>query len=144
MSMDEVVEVAEAVDKCIERLNHDIPLEKRGEVLAQLVGALWVRMSRTLSEVTLEAIFERALFHSKEKFPFLASFKIDHTKPLISSFISPTNVENQQLIAAFRYLIIETIELIGNLTSNILIAGLYQELQTFSYLNLHHHLQRSR
>lgn len=121
----------EVVDKCIERLSHDVPLEKLGPVLAQLVGALWFRSSRTLSEVTLSAIFERALFLSKDKFPFLASFKIDHNNPLSAAFDKSREADNQQLVNGFRYFLIEIINLVGNLTSNILLTGLYQELQTF-------------
>ena len=122
----------EMVDACIKRLSQDLPPEKLGQVFGQLVGALWLRSSRTLSDVTLDAIFERALHISRQRFPILASFKLDHSELRTKGFHSPAeSAGGSQLIEAFRYFLVTILTLIGNLTADILLTVLYQELQTF-------------
>jgi circadian clock protein KaiC len=57
-------------------------------------------------------------------------FKIEQHKIV---YIGVTqNIDNTLLISAFKKFLVEVLNLIGNLTSNILLTGLYQELQNFS------------
>ncbi len=118
------------VDQSIERISHDVHNENLCLVFAQLGSSLWSKSSRTLSEITLDAIFERALFLSQSKFAILEVFRIEQHKIV---YIGVTqNIDHKLLIRAFKKFLVEVLNLIGNLTSNILLTGLYQELQTFS------------
>ncbi|MBC7540865.1 MAG: hypothetical protein H7281_18735 [Bacteriovorax sp.] len=117
----------EIVDECIERLSRNVPQEKLSKVLAQVVNALWIRSSRTLSEITIDAIFDRALYLSKDSFPILASIKFDRGVAVGDIEIA----DSKQLIAAYRYFLVMILNLVGNLTSDILLDGLYRELRSF-------------
>ena len=119
------------VDACIARLNRDMTQEKLEQVFGQLIGALWLRASRTLSEVTLDAIFERALFISRERFPLLIAYQLDYKERRITRSPSERTATRHDVIDAFRHLIVTVLTLLGNLTADILLIGLYQELNTF-------------
>lgn len=119
------------VDQCIARISHDVHDEKLCQVFAQLGSSLWLKSSRTLSEITLDAIFERALYLSRGRHPILEAFQIDKNK--IVYLAVTQNIDNELMKIAFKNFLLEVLNLIGNLTSNILLAGLYQELQTFSF-----------
>ena len=121
------------VDDCIARLNLDAPPAQLAHIFNELVGALWMRSSRTLSEVTLDAIFERALSLSKEQYPILDSFTLDHQGRRFKRFLihAEGTGQPQQLVQAFRYFLVTVLTLFGNLTADILLSGLYQELQSF-------------
>lgn len=118
------------IDQCIARISHDVRNENLCQVFAQLGSSLWLKSSRTLSEITLAAIFERALFLGRGRFPILEGFKIEENKMVYVGITQ--NIDNKLLISAFKNFLVEVLNLIGNLTSNILLTGLYQELQTFS------------
>lgn len=119
-----------AVDQCIARISQDVRNENLGQVFAQLGSSLWLKSSRTLSEVTLDAIFERTLYLSRGRFPILEVFKIEKNKIVYDGVTQ--NIDNKLMISAFKNFLVEVLNLIGNLTSNILLTGLYHELQTFS------------
>lgn len=128
----------EVIDECIARLSREVPLKELGHILANMAGVIWTRTSRTLSEITLTTIFERALYASKDKFPILSSFTIDHSKkPVTVIFERPNEaINNLELIQAFRLFLINIINLVGNLTSNILLNSLYHELRSYLLLPL--------
>ena len=115
------------------RLNHDVSPEQLALAFDQLVGVLWLRSSRTLSAVTLDAIFERALAISVEQFPLFHLFQMDHNERRINGIYDSAQMPTKpQLIEAFRYFLVTILTLFGSLTSDALLSGLYQELQTFS------------
>ena len=121
------------VDDCMARFNPDASPKELVQNFDELVAALWMRSSRTLSEVTLDAIFERALSISKERFPLLEPLMLEHKERRLQcntgSFDRRTKT---QLLEAFRYLLVMILTLFGNLTADVLLNGLYQELQSFT------------
>ncbi len=126
----------EIVDACIGRISREVPKDSVEQALVQLVAALWAHAARTLSEITLDAIFQRAHYLSAERFPLLATFEFSHNDGIgkgVSKSKETPDIE--QVIEAFRYLLVTILTLFGNLTADILVSGLYRELQMFSLQN---------
>ena len=122
------------VDACIARLNPKGSSEPLEKIFISLVTALWLRSSRTLSAVTLNAIFDRALYMSSAQFPLLTSFKLDQGGLHLKGEFSPErSADRPQMIESFRNFLVTLLTLFGNLTADILLIGLYQELQAFSF-----------
>jgi circadian clock protein KaiC len=123
----------ETVDACFERLRRDVSPEAFEQIFGKLVAALWIRSSRTLSVVTLDAIFERSLSLTQSRFPLFASFALEYKEGLFQGFLRSAAVTaDPQLIECFRYFLVTLLTLFGNLTADILLTALYRELQTFA------------
>lgn len=98
-------------------------------MLEKAIRAIEHRALMTLSNVIVMVILDRVLHQGKEKFPLLAEAKLD-----VKNFISleplctNKNHKNEELIAAFQYLLLDLLRVLGRITAEILTAPLHQEL----------------
>ena len=93
------------------------------------LSALWLRTKTTLGEVTLGAIGERVLFTAAEKFPFFNAFKVEPGLGIeLRVDHSPAFRDDAELRDGIRFLLVELLSVLGNLTAEILTPELHAEL----------------
>jgi hypothetical protein len=104
------------------------------EVLLQLferaLGALWARTTTTLGEVTLTAIAERVLYNASEKYPLFSSLEVEPTGGIQCRELRARigSVRVSELKEGVRFVLVEFLSVLGNLTAEILTPELHSEL----------------
>lgn len=94
------------------------------------LGALWARTHLTLGEVTLVAIADRVLLNTSERFPPFATLKVEATGAVywreLQQRISDSSAT--ELEAGVRFLLVEFLTVLGNLTAEVLTPELHSVL----------------
>lgn len=121
---------AALVDAWLKRSAKDLSSEDLLRLFEAALGALWARAKLTLGEVTLTAIAERVLHNTSETFPLFSSLKVEPTggipfRQLRERIIS---VRGAELMAGIRFVLVEFLTVLGNLTAEILTPELHSEL----------------
>jgi hypothetical protein len=118
------------VDAWLGRSAQKLPPELLLQLLEAAFGALWDRTRTTLGEVTLTAIAERVLYNASEKFPFLSSVEVDPTTGIQCSELRERidSMSSPELIDGLRFILVELLTVLGNLTAEILTPELHSEL----------------
>jgi hypothetical protein len=121
---------AARVDAWLKRSGRGLSPEALLQLFETAFGALWARATITLGEVTLTAIAERVLYNGSEKFPLLASLEIEPTGGVQSSALRAQigSVREPQLKETIRFVLVEFLAVLGNLTAEILTPELHSEL----------------
>ncbi len=92
--------------------------------------AIHKRSLVTLSSVTVLVVADRALHVSKEKFPLLSEITIEPTgfnlTNLVRIGVSPAP---QEMRDSLEHLLIEFLNVLGNITADVLTAPLHAELK---------------
>jgi hypothetical protein len=93
-------------------------------------AALWARTSTTLGEVTLTAIAERVLCSASEKYPLLAPLAVEPSGGINAAELRARikSVRASELKEAVRFVLVEYLTVLGNLTAEILTPELHEEL----------------
>ena len=104
--------------------------EARLQLFEAAMGALWARTTTTLGEVTLTAIADRVLHNASEKFPHFSSLKIESPGGFqFGEFRERiTSIPASELSAGIRFVLVEFLTVLGNLTAEILTPELHAEL----------------
>lgn len=117
------------VDAWMDRAAKDVPNEQFVPVFARAFSALWQRAHLTLGDVTLMAILDRVLYRGSEQFPMLALLRMDEAglgceelHQRAGSFASGP------FQAGLRFVLVEFLTILGNLTAEILTPALHSEL----------------
>lgn len=107
----------------------DLPAEQLVRAFEEAAGVLWQRAFVTLGEVTLAAMLDRVIFTAAEQFAFLAPVEV-HTTGLRCDALreSAPSVPREQLLQGIRFVLVEMLTVIGNLTADILSPGLHAAL----------------
>lgn len=117
------------VDAWIERAAKGLPPEGVVGAFERGFSALWGRAYQTLGDVTLTAIVGRALFTAAEHYPFLSVLEVDisglrvHRLREAGGGASP-----DRLAEGLRFMLVEFLTVIGNLTADILTPSLHAAL----------------
>lgn len=103
------------------------------EKLQLLRKALFVveqRTLKTLSNVTLEVVLDRALHQSREKYELLSAVKLSSHSLNFDGLLEDGQFRDPQeeCVQALRHLLIEILTVLGSITAGILTQPLYQEL----------------
>jgi len=100
------------------------------QAFEEALGAVWQRAHLTLGDVTLTAIMDRVLITAAEHFPGLSSLQVDATTGLdFQGFRERTDgADHDQRIAGMRFVLVEFLTVLGNLTAEILTSSLHAEL----------------
>ena len=114
----------------IERSAQDLSSEALLRLFEAAFGALWGRTKITLGEVTLTAIAERVLYTAAEKFPLFASVEVEPMDGIQCRELRERigSVHGSELIKAIRFVLVEFLTVLGNLTAEILTPELHTEL----------------
>ena len=106
-----------------------------GRSVDALIGAfeaafagLWERSCLTLGEVTLIAIVERVLHTASEPFPILAAMEVGSAGLRCDSLRAHADSRHDEVARALRFVLVEFLTVLGNLTADILTPALHAEL----------------
>jgi len=125
---------AACVDAWLERTAKDLSPEDLLRLLEAALNALWAETQITLGVVTLTAITERVIHNAAEKFPRLSSLKVEPTGG-VSVGEWKTAVRDARLLEGSRFVLVEFLTVIGNLTAEILTPELHSELGSVALLD---------
>jgi hypothetical protein len=118
------------VDAWLERSARQLPPELLLRLFEAGLGALWARTKTTLGDVTLTAIADRVLYNAAERFPDLASLKVDPEGGIqfrgLREHLESTR--DPALTAGIRFVLVELLTVLGNLTAEVLTPELHAEL----------------
>lgn len=125
---------AKRVDRWLAKAAKDLPRERQVALFERAVAALWQRAHMTLGEVTLCAVTERVLHHAAAKYSFLAQLKVerDGVRRFDVLAQSLAGVDDGTLNQSLRFVVIEILSVLGNLTDEIVTPGLHAELAKVS------------
>ena len=99
------------------------------QVFQNALQALQQRCLVTLSNITLQVILDRIIHQGIEEFPLLMEINLELDGLNFSNLHQKKDhFELSEINKAFRYLLIETLTIIGNITSEVLTAPLHKEL----------------
>jgi hypothetical protein len=118
------------VDAWLERSAIGLPPEALLQLFEAALDAVWIRTKTTLGEVTLTAIAERILHNASERFSLLRSLKIEPAGGIQCREIRKRigSVEPSELREAIRFVLVELLTVLGNLTAEILTPALHAEV----------------
>jgi hypothetical protein len=117
-----------AVTEWLQRVAQERSVESLIQAFEDMFTALWQRSHLTLGEVTLTAIVERVLHIATEQFPLLSSVEVEASGPRFQELRSRAGLPRDQVMAAIRFVLVEFLTELGNLTAQVLTPALHAEL----------------
>jgi hypothetical protein len=121
------------VNAWIARTAKGLPPERLLDVFERGFAALWRRAHRTLGGITLMAIVDRVLYVAAEQHPALSALKVDATGIQVRELRArAADLDRVQIEEAVRFVMVEFLTLVGNLTAEILTPALHAELSKLS------------
>jgi hypothetical protein len=118
------------VDTWLESSTKSLSPELRLEFFEASLGALWNCTRMTLGDVTLMAIMDRVLYNATEKFPFFSALRVEANRGFQGQDLRErvASVDDSELMDGIRFVLVEFLTVIGNLTAEILTPELHTEL----------------
>jgi hypothetical protein len=99
------------------------------QAFEQCFAALWGRAHHTLGDVTLTAIVDRVLYTAAERYSFLSGVEVDPSGLRTNGLRESARSANPaQLAEGIRFVLVEFLTVLGNLTAEILAPALQAEL----------------
>jgi len=118
-----------SVDVWMRLLAQDAPPARLLEFFEQGFAAMWRRALATLGDVTLTAILDRVLYNAAERFPLLAPLEMDGSGLRTENLRARIDGLNRdQLQAGLRFILVEFLTVLGNLTAEVLSPALHSAL----------------
>ena len=119
------------VDAWMGLVGKDAAPKRLLEVFEQGFGAVWRRAHATLGSVTLMAILDRVLYNAAERFPLLAPAEMDESGLRTDKLRERIDgLDRDSLEEALRFILVEFLTVLGNLTAEVLTPALYSALAT--------------
>ena len=127
--MSDAVDHSHYVDTWMERAGKDLSQGQLLKLFQQATTALWNRAHLTLGAVTLTAIMDRVLYNASEKFPPFGLLKMEAHGIDCQELLKRGEVYNdRKLREGIRFVVLELLVVIGNLTGELLTPALHSEL----------------
>lgn len=128
--MSEGSDHTERVDAWLEATTADASSEELPGLLDRALNALWRRTKVTLGEITLTAIVDRVLYNATQKYPFFSAVSVEPSIGFRCERLSESaeTLERAALIDGARFVLVEFLTVLGNLTADILTPELHEEL----------------
>jgi hypothetical protein len=122
------------VDKWItQAAAQDVSSEQLFQLFEQAMDALWNRAHLTLGDVTLTAVMDRVLYNASERFVPFESLKVEQSGIDCRELRERGEIFNcGDLREAMRFVLVEFLVVIGNLTGELLTPALHSELSKVS------------
>ena len=118
----------EAVDAWLSRVT---PASSAGllEAFERAVRGLWSRTEVTLGGVTLSAIVERVVHDAAERHPLFGTLRVDIGGVLFDELVRRASMHpDDELRSGVRFVLLQFLSVIGNLTAEVLTDQLHREL----------------
>lgn len=107
----------------------EVPTERLVQAFAEAFAAIWRRAHVTLGDVTLTAITDRVLYTAAERFPFLASLAVQPSGLECQELRERGHEQpREQLAEGIRFVLLELLTVLENLTAGVLSPALHAEL----------------
>ena len=120
---------AKHVDDWMDQVVKDAPATSLLLLFETAWAALWRRAEGAAGQVTLGAVAELVRVESVNKFPILSPLKLDATGLSCKALLdSADTLEKGVLQEGLRFMLVEFLTVLGDLTDQILTPGLYEEL----------------
>lgn len=121
---------AACVDAWLTRATQHASADRLAAHFETALQALWTRTKTTLGEVTLTAIADRVLYIASENFPFMAALKVEPATGIVFGDLRErfAALPTAQVIAGIRFVLVELLTVLGNLTAEILTPELHAQL----------------
>ena len=118
------------VDAWLERSAEGLPAELLVRLFEQAITALWTRTSTTLGDVTLGAIADRVVYNAAEKYPLFSAITVEHDSGMQCRDLRQrvSAAQRSELLSGIRFVLVEFLTVLGNLTAEILSQELHAEL----------------
>jgi hypothetical protein len=117
------------VDAWIKASTQGLSADELVDLFELATSRLWQRSSITISDVTLCAVADRALYTSSGMYPILLPLKINPSGIQWGDFRkSSAKLNPNELVRAFGHFITEFITILSSITAEMLSAPLHQEL----------------
>ena len=127
--MAEETDHSTCVNAWLERNASGVSTVRLLQVFERGFGVLWQRAHRTLGEVTLTAIVDRVLYTAAERYSPLSAVEIDATGIRCPALHErAASLDRVQLAEGVRFVLVEVLTVLGNLTADILTPALHSEL----------------
>lgn len=133
------------VNAWMEQAAKGLPAERLLQVFEQGFAALWGRANRTLGDVTLMAIVDRVLYIATEQYPFLSALQIEATGLRCQEIREHVrNLPRDDFEKGIRFILVEFLTVLGNLTAEILTPALHSQLSKVAPDQGHSHESQSQ
>jgi hypothetical protein len=120
---------AKHVDDWLGQVPKDIAWDELLGRFELMFAAVWGRAHQTLGEVTLTAILDRVLYLAAEQHPFVAELEVQPRGLRCRKLLGRgREFEHDEVVAAIRFVVVEFLTLLGNLTAEIMTPALHAEL----------------
>jgi hypothetical protein len=117
------------VDAWMDRAAKEAPSERLLDAFERVFGAMWRRARLTLGDVTIIAILDRVLYTAAERYPSLSSLELDETGLRSEKFRQRAgSLQPDDLADGIRFILVEFLTVLGNLTAEVLTPALHSEL----------------
>jgi hypothetical protein len=127
--MEEQFDHGACVHAWLERTTRALPPGQLPLAFERALNAVWKRAERILGDMTLTAIADRVFYTAVERFPFLASIEVSAGGVRCEALAArPEARDPLVLIPGLRFLLVEFLTVLGNLTADILTPALHSEL----------------
>lgn len=129
MIMDDENAHRSCVNAWMERAMKGLPPERLIQNFEQAFDSLWRRAHQTLGEVTLAAIVDRVLYNASEQYPILAPLNAGGTGTQWHELRERgPSMPEEELEDVIRFVLVEFLTVLGNLTAEILTPPLHAAL----------------
>jgi len=116
------------VDAWLRRAPDELSPEQHLRRFELTFGAILLRAHQTLGEVTLIAIADRVFSVASEQFPVVSDLEVEATCIRRRQPLRPHHLQHDQVVLATRFVLVEFLTVLGNLTAEILTPALHGEL----------------
>jgi hypothetical protein len=104
-------------------------------LLERALNALYASARKVLGEVTLAAIVDRVLFTAAERHAFLADLRFESSSISAKKLLERSPAPDESALRdAMRFVLIEMLTVLGNLTAELLTPAFYSELSSLEEL----------
>ena len=117
------------VSSWIERTAPGLSGEEHVQLFEMSLAAMWTRSQRPLGDVTVAAIMDRVVCTAVERFPVIAGLRVEASGvSCLELRARAAEADDAQLIEAMRFVLVEYLTVLGNLTADIFTPALRAEL----------------
>jgi hypothetical protein len=121
---------AASVNAWLEHSTKSLSPKLRLEMFEASLCALLSCVRMTLGDVTIMAIMDRVLLNAAEKFPFFSAFTVEPNRGVQGQDLRErvAALDASELMDGIRFVLVEFLTVIGNLTAEVLTLELHAEL----------------
>jgi len=122
----------------IERTAPGLSSEEHVQLFEMSLAAMWRRSQRPLGDVTVAAIMDRVVDAAIERFPILVGLRVEASGVSCLELRARTaEADGTQLLEAMRFVLVEYLTVLGNLTADIFTPALRAELSAVAIGTAH-------